>query len=212
MSADERRRPFNKIFCIGLNKTGTSSLHAAFLKLGIPSVHYECAEGNIKDIIEANHTGGRQLLEGLERYVAFSDWTKPATARLFRELDEQYPGSRFILNTRDIESWLDSREKHVRRLPDLARLRQENPDSSWYRIDRAAWRRDYEAHHAAVEEHFADRPDDLLVMDVAAGDGWEKLCPFLGLPEPGTPFPEKNVAPDRRSGLRARLAALVRRG
>ncbi len=209
MPADERR-PFNRIFCIGLNKTGTNSLHAAFLALGIPSVHWQCAEGNIKDIIEANHASGRPLLDGLEHYVAISDWTKPHTAKLFRVLDEQYPGSRFILNTRDIESWLDSREKHVRRLPDLEHLRAEHPDSSWYRIDRAAWRRDYEAHHAAVEAHFADRPDDLLVMNVGAGDGWEKLCPFLGLPEPARPFPVKNVAPDRRGGLRRRLARLIR--
>ena len=40
-----------KIFCIGLNKTGTTTLHEAFLILGVSSVHYECDAGNIKEII-----------------------------------------------------------------------------------------------------------------------------------------------------------------
>ena len=44
-------------------------------------------------------------------------------------------------------------------------------------------------------------PDRLLVMDIPAGDGWEKLCPFLGVPIPDAPFPHayktEYRAPDR---------------
>ena len=32
-------------------------------------------------------------------------------------------------------------------------------------------------------------PERLLVMDICAGEGWEKLCPFLGLPAPDSAFP-----------------------
>jgi hypothetical protein len=35
-------------------------------------------------------------------------------------------------------------------------------------------------------------PERLLVMDIAAGEGWEKLCPFLGVPIPPEPFPVAN--------------------
>jgi Sulfotransferase domain len=35
-----------------------------------------------------------------------------------------------------------------------------------------------------------------LVMDIAAGDDWEKLCPFLGLPIPEVGFPHANASPD----------------
>ena len=31
--------------------------------------------------------------------------------------------------------------------------------------------------------------DNLLIMDITAGQGWEKLCPFLGVDIPDTPFP-----------------------
>ena len=34
--------------------------------------------------------------------------------------------------------------------------------------------------------------DDLFVLDVRGGEGWEKLCPFLGLNVPDVPFPHAN--------------------
>ena len=40
-----------KIFCIGINKTGTTSLDEAFKILGFKSVHFNCNKGNIKNII-----------------------------------------------------------------------------------------------------------------------------------------------------------------
>jgi len=51
----------------------------------------------------------------------------------------------------------------------------------------------YQKFVTAVFEYFKGRPKDLLVMNVSAGDGWEKLCPFLGKPIPGVPFPKANV-------------------
>jgi hypothetical protein len=32
----------------------------------------------------------------------------------------------------------------------------------------------------------------LLVLNVVAGEGWDKLCPFLGVPMPADPFPHMN--------------------
>jgi hypothetical protein len=55
----------------------------------------------------------------------------------------------------------------------------------------------YEAHNDAVRAHFASRANDLLVMNLASGDGWEKLAPFLGVATPDIPFPAKNRSNDR---------------
>ncbi|MGY0603930.1 MAG: sulfotransferase, partial [Paraglaciecola chathamensis] len=89
-----------KIFCVGLNKTGTSSLHDAFLMLNIESVHFKGAEErNIKDIIQSNYLAGDNILKGLEHYEAFSDWDLgPSTVDIVKEFDKQYPNSKFILN------------------------------------------------------------------------------------------------------------------
>ena len=48
----------------------------------------------------------------------------------------------------------------------------------------------YRAHRREVDAHLADRPDDLLVLDVFGGDGRPELCAFLDLPVPTTPFPK----------------------
>ena len=55
--------------------------------------------------------------------------------------------------------------------------------------DTARLRYAYATHERNVREYFAGRPEDLLVMNVTAGDGWELLCPFLGKPVPDFPFP-----------------------
>jgi hypothetical protein len=36
-------------------------------------------------------------------------------------------------------------------------------------------------------------------MDLSSGDGWEKLCPFLGATAPDEPFPRINSTAQRRS-------------
>lgn len=44
-----------KVFCVGLNKTGTSSLYVASKMLGLKSVHWKDDNGiNIKTRIEEN--------------------------------------------------------------------------------------------------------------------------------------------------------------
>ena len=43
-------------------------------------------------------------------------------------------------------------------------------------------------------EYFRERPKDLLVLNVCAGEGWEKLCPFLNKERPDVPFPYLNKA------------------
>lgn len=191
-----------KIFCIGLNKTGTSSLHAAFKILAIKSVHFKDDSGNnIKDIILNNYLSKDNILQGLEHYDAFSDWNKGNhSLDIFKEFDKQYPNSKFILNIREVSAWLDSREKHVKRNQERKK-KYPNEDITWLKIDRASWETYYHNHYNEVFDYFKNRKDDLLIFDVSKGDGWEKLCPFLDVPIPNVPFPRKNTAPENKSLL-----------
>ncbi|MFN2261928.1 MAG: sulfotransferase family protein [Psychroflexus sp.] len=180
----------SKIFCIGLNKTGTSSLHEAFKILGFKSVHFIDDDGqNIKDIMEDNFHNNEDILKGISHYDAFSDWDRDETSHLiFKAFDQQYPNSKFILNTRDLDSWLNSRENHVRRNQNSFR-----PKSAWLEIDRDAWATHYRRHHEAVYEYFRGRESDLLIFDVTKGDSWDKLCDFLELEPPRLSFPQANI-------------------
>ncbi len=196
-----------KIFCIGLNKTGTSTLHKAFEILGLKSVHYMDDKGNnIKEIITTNFLEGNNILKGIEKYEVYSDWDQaPNTVAIFKEFDKQYPNSKFISNTRELQSWLDSRESHVKRNQEN-KLKNPELDVKWLKIDRKKWENQYNSHYSEIKNYFENREKDLLVFDVVGGDGWEKLCQFLDLPIPNISFPRKNFAPEKRLILNEILA------
>lgn len=189
-----------KIFCIGLNKTGTSSLHEAFKILNIKSIHYRDKKGiDIKKSLIHNHLNNLPVLTGIDHYEAFSDWDEaPYTVEIFKKIDKQYPNTKFILNIRDKEDWLNSREKHVKRNQERKKKYPEK-NITWLTIDRTAWEQQFDQHYGEAFQYFKDRPEDLLVFDVTKGDGWEKLCPFLNLPIPKRPFPKKNTASSKGS-------------
>ncbi|WP_127845051.1 sulfotransferase family protein [Psychroflexus aestuariivivens] len=183
-----------KIFCIGLNKTGTSSLHEAFKILGFKSVHFLDDKGNnIKDIIERNYHNNEHVLKGISHYEAFSDWDRDETShKVFKLFDQQYPNSKFILNTRDLDSWLNSREKHVRR-NQKSFSANFGMKKSWLKIDREAWSVHFKRHHQSIYEYFEGRESDILVFDVTQGDSWDKLCSFLDVETPKVAFPKANI-------------------
>ena len=191
-----------KIFCIGLNKTGTTSLHKAFEILGYKSVHYSCEVGNIQHIISNNFKNNRLLLEGLEHYDVILDWNDESILDLYKVFDQQYTNSKFILNTRDLDGWINSREKHVLNISDLENLQKKYPEHTWYNIDKEAWEKLYHQHHKSVKDYFKNRPNDILEFNLFDGDGWEKLCGFLKIDQPTVVFPFVNKRP---SALKKRI-------
>lgn len=171
-----------KVFCIGLNKTGTTSLHQAFQILGLKSLHdsYQ-ADALINAAIQGNY----RLLHYLEDYDAFSDYP---FFRYYKELDIEYPGSKFILNTRNVDEWLASRIKHDEIWNGA------HPHKPARITDRLTLSTFFISVESDIKSYFKHRPDDLLSFDVAGGDGWEKLSRFLDLKKPAGQFPHMNRA------------------
>lgn len=184
----------NRIFNIGLNRAGTTSLTEALCLLGFRAVHHKHENARLYDIMRANAQARRPVLDGLDSYDAFSDF---AGREFFRLLDRQYPYSRFILTTRELESWLDSRERKVAR-----NLASPKYHYSFKGVDRPGWTQNRAEYLAILDRYFTGRPGDFLVINIPAGEGWEKLCPFLGVPVPDVPFPFRNrLAPEAESSV-----------
>ena len=49
----------------------------------------------------------------------------------------------------------------------------------------------YDNHLRNVKYYFKDRKRDLLIIDICGGEGWEKLCQFLGKDIPEASFPNR---------------------
>ncbi|MFG0319446.1 MAG: sulfotransferase family protein [Planctomycetota bacterium JB042] len=174
-----------KIFGIGLSKTGTTSLFAALHHLGYETATYRHLKRlKIKDWFEGDFAH-----DHLAPWEAVTDLP---IGTFFHDLDRRYPGSKFVLTCREIESWLDSARRHWLRRPTRTKGFGRKVRLATYGIagyDAERFRFVYQAHERNVRWYFRDRPDDLLVMNMGEGDGWPELCRFLGKDVPDEPFP-----------------------
>jgi len=177
-----------KIFGIGLSKTGTSSLAAALNILGFKTKDYPGLDNYIPGELSSIDASV------LDEYDALTDTPIPS---FYQELDAQYPDAKFILTIRDRDGWLKSCKKQfTQKLADKQNEAHNRLFMDLYGCtvyDEEKFVRGYDNFVEAVKNHFKERPKKLLIMNVANGDGWEKLCPFLNKPLPGTPFPKANV-------------------
>lgn len=106
-----------KIFIVGFNKSGTTTLHQYFKNNGLRSIHWD--GGRIAVAIQANCIASRPVMTGYDRaFTVFSDMVFLNEKILiegnaqFRNMDADYPGSYFIYNTRNIDDWIASRLVH----------------------------------------------------------------------------------------------------
>lgn len=178
-----------KIFGIGLSKTGNVSLYDALILLGYNIVQFPRDPRTIRQLLHGDYK--LKILDECDGLV-------DGIASFYRHFDELYPGSRFILTIRDRDSWLRSVQNWWRA---YRNIRMDDP-RFFYRLatygtidfNPSRFRYVYERHVLEVEDYFRGA-SNLLVMDIAGGDGWDKLCPFLGQPVVNAPFPHSNKTP-----------------
>lgn len=186
-----------KIVCIGLNKTGTMSLGACLRTWGL---HHLSFSNEAFDLWQEKNIEG--LLSMADRFDSFEDWPWPL---IYREFDQRFSGSKFILTRRlNADTWFASLCKHAARTGPT-RFREAIYGYAMPEGHKEQHVRFYQDHLTAVRRYFLDRPDDLLEVCWEEGDGWEKLSSFLGLPDPGVPFPHMYKSPPESSGFIGRM-------
>ena len=193
-----------KVFCIGCNKTGTTSLVAFFRQNGYVVGEQETAELLIEDWAKRDFTN---IIAYCESASFFQD-VPFSLDDTFKAVDRAFPGSKFILTVRSSgDDWYESLIRHHSRrfasgggLPTEEDLRKakyrgkypgyllrtqqlifDYPKVPLY--DRDAYIRYYENHNRSVVEYFDSRPEALLVCNLKDEDAFFQLCGFLGLDE-----------------------------
>ena len=196
-----------KIFGIGFQKPGTTSLMRALRLFG-----YKVIGQKRWDDPEIFKNVPQAAFAMLDDFDAFQDHPWP---NIYKELDRHCPDSKFILTLRPSDEWIASVVRHFGRTS--------TPMREWvYGVgspmgNETAYIERYERHNRDVLDYFKERPGDLLVMRITEGDGWEKLCPFLGKGLRDIPFPRVNEADVREQRnrsvykVRARLHSMLSR-
>jgi hypothetical protein len=207
-----KRKPQKKIFVIGCNKTGTTSLEQALSSLGFRMGSQKVGESLIED-------WAHRKFESLVKFCHTADAFQDVPFSLdytYQVLDYAFPGSKFILSVRNSsEEWYESLTRfHTKivgknRLPTAEDLKQhpfydEEPGWLWraqefmFGIDehsvynKEVYIQFYEMHNQRAQHYFKFRPDDLLVLNVADSNAMSRLCQFLGLPVSQQAMPHVN--------------------
>jgi len=208
-----------KIICAGFPKTGTKSMAHALSQLGYSvhdfEEHMEFHLDRYLDFFEGR-VGAEVFLEMYKDVDVVVD--QPACT-IWNILRGQFPDAKVILMERDSSlSWVKSytgmfayyakhhQSKFWRLLPWLSKTQHKIDKFSFQCIVQSTastdmgclsdtsslclplWQDQYIRHNAAVKALVP--PDQLLVYQ--AGEGWDRLCAFLGKDIPATEFPHEN--------------------
>ena len=178
-----------KVVGIGLPKTGTTTLGYCFRRLGFKHRSYD-----MDLAVQAKRNQLAKVLREAEKYETFEDWP---WFLIYRELDQRFPNSKFILTLRkDTETYVASLKGHHER--EGIRNKDFVKPHGWTEVfgvepehwdyQKSALR--YERHNREVLDYFGERIDrDLLVVCWENGDGWTQLSKFLNKRYPDEPFP-----------------------
>jgi hypothetical protein len=157
----------NKVWIIGLSRTGTMALTKTI---------------NQFTTLRIEHSPDYSRLTS--SYFSSDGAADIVVARLYKELDKKYPNSKFILTTREKESWAKSVENFITTKDAMKKAsgKKVNPESSNTRLslygsvefNREGWLDGYDKYHADVREYFKDRPDDLLEIDFVTRESTPK--------------------------------------
>jgi hypothetical protein len=174
----------NKLFIIGLPRTGTTSISVALLEYF--KVAHTCYTKR-----------AFELADVISDCPCFSD---------YQQLEVLFPESKFVYLQRSLEQWLPSIQMLLKKM--LPRLNSDdyvNPilkrsfgqtfdlNNGENPLDKAHLTKCYQRHEQGVEDYFYGR-DNLLNIDITQADSLSMLLGFLGLEYPSdTQFPHLNI-------------------
>ena len=180
----------DKVFCVGFNKTATSTLRKCLCILGVEpfvsSKHPKTVQFNHAIF---DHNNYEPMLRHAENFRGFKD--RPWNIwESYKHLDQRFPGSKFILTVRAPDNWWRSVERWISISKPwmtgayLIHLRAPN-------FRRESMVAGYLQHNESIRRYFSGT-NRLLEINFEAGDGWQEICGFLGLPVPDLPVPHAN--------------------
>ena len=199
-----------KIFCVGRNKTGTTSLEQALRGFNYRLGNQRQGELLLDDWARRDFRRIAQLAASAD---AFQDtpFSLPFT---YQALDAAFPGSKFILTLRSSpQDWYESVVRFHSaivgksvppRADELQAFAYVHPGWLWktqrlvYGVtddllyDRDIYMRHYVMHNLNVVDYFRCRPGQLLAINLADPTAMEQLCRFLGIEFTGQAMPHLN--------------------
>jgi hypothetical protein len=205
------RKNYSKLFGIGYNKTGTTTLEYIFRALGLNVPNQQ--EQEIRLVKQMRSGNFQPLVEFVSKYDAFQD-NPFSTGVTYAQVDALFPNSKFVLTVRDPEERYESLVRYLckfHKVSSLAELTKdrlkkkngylydgylyENVRRSVFEVDGYSlvenwdglFKRQnivdiYVRRNEDIIKYFAERESDLLVIDLTKEADTSKIIEFLDLP------------------------------
>ena len=209
-AGEQTRSPFEaeKVFCIGLAKTGTTSLEQSLGELGYRMGSQFEADALLPDYAVRNF---KPIIEFCLTADAFQDapFSFPFT---YVALDQSFPNAKFVLSVRDsVDQWYRSLLRFQGNLFANGRIptkedlmRWQNPnvwkanrillttpeDNLYYKPSLVSY---YERHNADVRDYFRHK-SNFIEINVSQTGAYTELCRFLGKDPVAPGFPKLNAS------------------
>ncbi|MGB5981579.1 MAG: sulfotransferase [Nonlabens sp.] len=206
-------RDYSKVFIIGFNKTGTTTMAKLLRQFGLKVPNEIVGEMLAEEWILQGRTD--RLMRYCETADAFQDipFSFPL---LYKKLYERFPKAKFILTTRDSDDqWVDSLMGFHNKIYasnkevgvtaddlasqnyvykgwslDVRKWIYDYPDIAVN--DREAYKKVYNSHNTDVLAFFQDKQDQFLHMNVSKNQDFSRLCSFLNVETDLKEFPWAN--------------------
>lgn len=204
---------YDKVFGIGLNKTGTTTLGDMLGQMGMRHCSWDPV--NFQTYRAGNF---RSLFRRTSGFDSFTDWPWPLMVEQL--LDHFGERARFVLTRRPTpEIWVESLKGHALNTPPGCSPRADVFGYEYPHENIEAHLQFYRAHITSVRQLFAKRGQRHLLLEMCweEGSSWVDLGHFLSRPIPRHRIPHHNDSRLRRpvTGIqianRTRIAALTDR-
>ena len=187
-----------KVVGTGLGRTGTKSMQTALAMLGFGPCHHMVEvfadPGSMQWWVDAAE--GRPNWDLIfKNYQSVVDY--PGAAH-WKALVDYYPDAKVLHTVRDPDKWFESTQATIFAPRGAASEPEAGVRGAFFAsfmgpmrehlADRAYMTDYFRRHTEEVKAHVA--PERLLVYEV--GEGWDRLCAFLGVAVPAEPYPSEN--------------------
>ena len=205
-----KRKNRQKVFCIGMNKTGTTSLKRSLKDLGYEVGNQLNAERLLIDYRKGDFDS---IIKYCKTAEVFQDvpFSLPGT---YKKVDKEFPNSKFILTIRDSpEQWFQSLANFHSKLfgkgkiPTIENLKESEYVYTGYifqvltslssKLKSDPYNKKiltdcYTIYNDEVITYFKNRTNDLLVINLSEPDSYSRLLKFLGITSETKEFPWEN--------------------
>ena len=204
-----------KVVGSGLGRTGTKSMQTALNMLGVGPCHHMVEVFMHPESMALWVDAGEGRPDWDLIFKDYQSMVDYPGAAYWRQIADHYPDAKVLHTVRDPDKWFESTQATIFSPSSPAVQSTEGPQAAFFNsftgtfrehLHDRAWMTDYFRRHTE-EVKAAIAPERLLIYEV--GEGWDRLCKFLGVPVPDEPYPSENSREEfiaRSAAMRAAMA------